>query len=88
MTPVELREAGDRIEAFVRSQFNVGPNDPGFDRRTDLFEAGYVDSVGVVETLEFIRVEFGVDVPEDDLLSEDFATIDGIARVVCRLLGS
>jgi D-alanine--poly(phosphoribitol) ligase subunit 2 len=74
-----------RIEAFVRSQFEVDPTDDGFDQTVDLFELGYVDSVGFAELLAFFAEEFGVDVPEDDLMSEDFMSIDGMARIVSRL---
>ena len=66
-------------------QFEVDPNDGGFDRTVDLFELGYVDSVGFAELLAFFTEEFGVDVPEDDLMSEDFMSIDGMARIVSRL---
>jgi acyl carrier protein len=75
-----------RIEAFVRSQFEIDPSDDGFDRTVDLFELGYVDSVGFAELLAFFTEEFGVDVPEDDLLSEEFMNIDGMARIVSRLI--
>ena len=82
------REVEDRVDAYVRSAFNVSPSDPGFDRTVDLFERGYVDSVGFVELLEFIREDFGVDVPEEILISDDFMGVEGIARAVCRLAGS
>jgi acyl carrier protein len=74
-----------RIEAFVRSQFEVDPTDDGFDQTVDLFELGYVDSVGFAELLAFFAEEFGVEVPEDDLMSEDFTNIDGMAQIVSRL---
>jgi acyl carrier protein len=82
MTAAEIES---RIEAFIRTAFAVSPGDPGFGRSADLFEGGYVDSVGVVELLAFMEAEFGVEVPEDDLLSDDFSRIDGIARIVERL---
>jgi D-alanine--poly(phosphoribitol) ligase subunit 2 len=75
----------DRIEAFVRTEFDVSPSDNGFDRAVDLFELGYIDSVGFAELLAFLTEEFGVEIPEDDLLSEDFTRIDGIADIVSRL---
>ena len=75
----------DRIEAYVRSQFEVDPSDDGFDRAVDLFELGYVDSVGFAELLAFLSEEFGVEVPEDDLLSDEFLRIDGMAMIVSRL---
>jgi acyl carrier protein len=73
-----------RLEKFISAQFNVSPTDPGFDREADLFENGYVDSVGVVELLGFLQEEFGVEVPDDDLLTDDFSNIAGIARIVIR----
>lgn len=77
----------DRIEAWVRVAFSVSPGDPGFDRAADLFDRGYVDSVGLAELLEFIRVEFGVEVPEEDLLSDDFSTIKGMGRIIGEHVG-
>lgn len=74
-----------RIEAYVRAQFNVSDQDGRFHPGADLFEGGYVDSVGVVELLEYVRSEFEVEIPEDDLLSDDFSRIDGIARLVFGL---
>jgi acyl carrier protein len=75
----------NRIEEFVRTQFEIDPNDDGFNQTVDLFELGYVDSVGFAELLAFFAEEFNVDVPEADLLSEEFLSIDGMARIVSRL---
>ena len=80
-------DIADRIEAFVRREFDVDPSDNGFDRSVDLFELGYIDSVGFAELLAFLGEEFGVEIPEDELLSEAFTRIDGIAGIVHRLVG-
>jgi acyl carrier protein len=79
-------EVGDRLERFVREQFAIDPSDARFGRSVDLFEGAYVDSVGLAETLAFIEDEFGVTVPDEELLAEEFGTIDGMAAAVCRLL--
>jgi acyl carrier protein len=73
-----------RLENYIRTQFNVSPTDPSFDREADLFENGYVDSVGVVELLGFLQEEFRVEVPDDDILSDDFSNIAGIGRIVIQ----
>ncbi len=85
---VDAPEVADRIEVFVRAQFSISPGDPGFGRTSDLLDGGYVDSVGFVELLEYLGEDFGVEVPENELLSEEFSSIDGMARVVSRLMGT
>ena len=73
------------IEQFLHRELKVDDSDPLFTREVDLFDAGYVDSIGFAELLGFIHERYGVDVPEEDLLSDEFSTIDGIAAVVRRL---
>jgi acyl carrier protein len=82
---VNESEAAGRIEAFVRKKFAVAPGDPRFGAETDLFEAGYVDSVGLIELLAFIEKDFGVEVPDDELVSDEFSTIAGMSSVLVRL---
>jgi acyl carrier protein len=84
-TPLNQPDVARRTEQWVRSHFAISPNDPRFGRSADLFEGGYVDSVGLAELLGFIEEEFAVEVPDDELVSDGFATIDGIAQVVVRL---
>jgi acyl carrier protein len=81
-------EVAQRIEEYVRVQFRVSPGDSRFSRSLPLFEAGYVDSVGVVELLAFLSEEFAVNLPDEILMSDEFSTIDGIAAVICRQGGA
>jgi acyl carrier protein len=76
----------ERVEKFLRTQYLIADDDPLFTRTVDIYESGYVDSIGVVELLAFIGDEFGVEVPEDELLSDEFTNIDGIARIVAELV--
>ncbi|GAA1384295.1 hypothetical protein GCM10009613_14970 [Pseudonocardia kongjuensis] len=72
------------IEQFVCESFAIRADDPGFHRDVDVFEAGYVDSVGLVEILAFVDSRFAVEIAEDDLLSEEFSTLSGMGRIVHR----
>lgn len=78
-------EFAARIEAFVRETFAVADSDARFARDLDLFEQGYVDSVGLIELLAFIESDLGVEVPDEELASDEFMTIEGMARVLERL---
>lgn len=77
-------EIADRIENFVRNEFRVAHADSGFTRDTHLFDSGFVDSTGVVELVSFIESTFDVEIPDEDLFSDAFTTIDGISTVVER----
>lgn len=81
MTEQEVTTA---VEDFVRREFSISPSDDNFRHDVDLFEDGYVDSVGVTELLAFLETTFEVEIPEEDLFSAEFSTITGIARIVTR----
>lgn len=82
---MNVADVADRLEAYIRTQFSVDTGDQRFSRAIDLFELGYLDSIGFAELLDFVQQEYAVEVPESDLLSDEFSSIDGIARIVARL---
>lgn len=49
-----------------------------------LLEAGVIDSLGVIQLVSFIQERFKVDVSEDDMMPENFDSIDAIAGFVER----
>ncbi len=77
-------EIAERLEAFIRTQYSISADDPGFNRYIDLYDLGYVDSIGLVELLAFIKASFEVEIEEDDLLSDEFSNINGMAKIVCE----
>jgi acyl carrier protein len=81
---VTEQEVAGAVEEFARREFSIKPSDRRFDRTVDLFEDGYVDSIGVIELIEFLERTFVIQIPEEDLFSTEFSTIDGIARIVTR----
>ena len=83
---MQASEIAETLEEFLRRSFQIAADDPYFNRTVDLFEAGYVDSVGVVETLAFITDTFELVVPDEAVLSDDFVSIDGIAAIIAELL--
>jgi acyl carrier protein len=88
MTAIGTDEIGSAIETFIRGRFEVPEGDARFTRTVNLWEDGYVDSMGVVEVIEFLEQTFGVRIPETVLFSPDFTHIDGIARIVAGLQGA
>jgi acyl carrier protein len=75
-------EMADAIEVFIRSHFRIVASDPRFSRDAHLFEGGYVDSAGVVELLMFVESTYGVTLEDEQIFSDRFTTINGIAGIV------
>ncbi len=72
------------VEEYIRSRFNVQPDDSLFARDINLWEYGYADSVGVVELITFLETTFGVKLPDGVFFDPDFTSIRGIGRMVLR----
>jgi len=81
---VTEQDVAAAVEEFARREFSIKPSDRRFDRQVDLFEDGYVDSIGVIELIQFLERTFAIEIPEADLFSPEFSTIDGIAKIVVR----
>lgn len=73
-----------QIEQFLRARFRIAADDAGFTRQASLWEEGYVDSVGVVEVIEFLERTFSVRIPDDALFAPEFTCVDGMAAFVTR----
>jgi acyl carrier protein len=73
------------LDRFVRERFQIASDEGGFSRKVNLWEEGYVDSLGVVEVIEFLEQRFGVTLPEDVVFSPEFTSIDGIACYLVSL---
>ncbi|MDB4963605.1 MAG: hypothetical protein JWP01_3604 [Myxococcales bacterium] len=73
------------IERFIRDRFEISHNESGFTRKVNLWEEGYVDSLGVVEVIAFLENRFRVKLPEDVVFSPEFTSIDDMARFVVSL---
>jgi acyl carrier protein len=85
MTQLSERHVADEIVSFLEEQFPATTSD-GVGRDVDLFDTGVIDSVGVAETLAYIEERYQVEIPDEVLLSDDFTTIDGIARAIVALV--
>ena len=80
MTGIPAATLLDEVEKFIRQRFAVPQSDTRFTRDVDLWDNGYVDSLGVVELIAFLEQRAGVKLPTSVLFDPDFKTIEGIAR--------
>jgi acyl carrier protein len=46
----------------------------------DLLSAGILDSLGILQVVAFIEDRFGFQVPDEDVVFENFVSIDALAK--------
>ncbi len=76
-------DVGARVRSIFSDTLNIEvPSD-----ETDLIEAGYIDSLALVELLFAIEREFSVSVPLDELEIDDFRNVRSITELVAAANG-
>lgn len=58
----------------------TGNDDIADEKETDLFEAGLLDSLGIIEVLLKIEEVFGLRLQPTDLEKNDMATVNNLVR--------
>lgn len=70
----------DRVSQFIRDAFLVDQvaEDESF------LASGIIDSLGVMQLVSFLEAEFGLKVPDTDLIPENFDSVARVAAYVER----
>ncbi len=66
-----------RKELLADSRMEPGVSD-------DLLSEGLIDSMGVVKLVLFIEERFGIQIPDGDIVFENFQTIEALAGYLER----
>ena len=86
-----MAEAPDDVEAdlrrFIADNFPLGGEVAQLDGEQSLVEAGVIDSTGVLELIGYVEETYGLEVPDADLLPENFDSLANVASYVGRRLG-
>ena len=72
----------NEVRAFITG--DLGRDVAGVSNADSLLEAGIVDSLGVLSLVSFIERQYGIVVSEDEMMPENFDSIDAIATFVER----
>ena len=71
------------IQSFILRQFPVARKRK-LDASTPLLESGVIDSQGVLEVVAFLEQTFGIQISDEELVPENFASIRCLASFVTR----
>ncbi len=75
---VDLKE---EIRKFILETFPVARKNK-ITEDSLLLETGIIDSLGVIEVVNFLIEQLGIELEEEDLTMENFATIVSIVNLI------
>lgn len=70
------------LAEYIRNECLSKGSNEAVTYEKNLFEAGVIDSAGLISFISFVESEFGITIPDDDLLPENFSTIKTIADYI------
>lgn len=74
------------LDDYVKKQFEIEDDDPDYSLDVNLFDYGYVDSLGAVEIIMFVEERFGCKISQKDISKYPMNTVREIAEVVLNKL--
>ena len=76
----------DRIREFIESDFVFDDSTVAND--ASLLDSGLVDSTGILEVVLFLEQAFEISIEDEEVLPENFDSIERLASFVERKLGT
>jgi acyl carrier protein len=70
------------VEKFIVEEIALGTGVDSVAHGEDLLAQDVIDSHGIVELVSFLEARYGIDVGDDDLLPENFQSVDSIVAFV------
>lgn len=74
----------DAIRSFVLQNLSFRGSPEELTGSYPLMAKEAIDSMGILQIIGFVEDEFGIDLDDDDLSVENFATLDAISELVER----
>ena len=82
---MSIDEITEKLDAFVREKFDID-DDPDYSTDVNLFDYGYVDSIGATYILCFVEDTFKVEISQRDITLYPMNTVREIAEIISKKL--
>ncbi len=75
-------DASNLIKQFIESELLYDKDSVNVGEKDSLIETGVIDSLGIVKLLAFLEETFSIRIPDDELIPENFETIEAISLLI------
>lgn len=72
------------IRSFIFENFLFDADDSMLNNNDSFLEKGIIDSTGVLELVEWLEEEFGIQIADEELIPENLDSVDLLAAFVAR----
>lgn len=72
----------NRIRGYILENFLFTNDQSKLGNDDSFLDKGIIDSTGVLEIVGFLQQEFGVEVEDDEMISENLDTINNIVNYI------
>jgi acyl carrier protein len=78
----------DRIRSYIMENILLGSADEVIADGDSFLEKGIIDSTGILELVGFVEDEFGIEVSDEELIPENFDSVEKLAVYIDNKMGS
>ncbi len=75
------------LREYIQKEFMAGKSDVELTNDLSLVEAGVLDSLAIFTLIAYLEERFGVKVESEDVVIENFDTIDALRELVLQRTG-
>lgn len=81
-TTIRPEQVAQRVTDYILQEIAYSRPDLEIGNDLHLVEQGIIDSMGILRLIDFIEEEFDIALEPEDLMIENFSTIDAIAAFI------
>lgn len=74
----------ETVKDFITREIMHGSVQGSLDPELNLLEEGVLDSLGLQQLITFLEEKYSITVDDEDLLPENFATVNAIAELISK----
>ena len=78
----------DQIRTYIMDNILLGSADKSIADDDSFFGKGIIDSTGILELVAFLEDEFEIEVKDEELIPDNFDSIEKLAAYTQRKIGN
>ncbi len=86
MTNIQPESVAQLLRDYITQEIAYDRSDLNLTNEFELIEQGVIDSMGILRVVTFLEEKYEIAMDPQDLMLENFATIDAITAFVTKKL--